>query len=97
MLGLTQYTVERFSLGYPQFSALVGAHPAFSVSRRFSITRARLLLFKQQRVVALEKKLEELDQQEPRALNLGSIQADTNSARIEILKELDSALADYGR
>lgn len=95
-IRLTRYIVERFPLGYPQFSALIGAHPTFSVSQRFSIVRARLLLVKQQRVMTLEKKLEELDLQEPQALNLGSIQADTNHARTKILKDLDEALADYG-
>ena len=47
--------------------------------------------------MALEKKLEELDLQEPRALNLGSIQADTNHVRMQVLKDLDEALADYGK
>ena len=95
-IPLTCQTVERFPLGYPQFSALIGAHPTFSVFRRFSVIRARLLLLKQQRMTALEKQLEQLDFQEPRALHLGSIQADTNAARIQILKDLDEALADYG-
>ena len=47
-------------------------------------------------MAALEKQLERLDLQEPRALYLGSIQADTNAVRIKILKDLDEALADYG-
>ncbi|MCJ1334640.1 hypothetical protein MMC10_011352, partial [Thelotrema lepadinum] len=85
----------RAMLGYPQFSALVGAHPAFSVSRRFSIVRARLLFFKQHKVETLEKQLEELDLQEQRPLHLGSFGADTNILRIQVLKKLDRALADY--
>ena len=94
---LTQTTAESSPLGYPQFSALVGAHPAFSVSRRFSVLRARLLLLKQERVAVLERQLQELDLQEPRPLYLGSFQADANAARIQVLKELDEALADYGK
>lgn len=58
----------------------MGAHSDFSVSRRFSIIRARLLLHKQQRVVALEKQLEELDSQESRPLYLGSFEADANAS-----------------
>lgn len=94
---LTQEIVESSPLGYPQFSTLVGAHPNFSVFRRFSVVRARLLLRKQQRVAALEKQLEELDLQEPRPLYLGSFEADANATRLQVLKELDEALADYGK
>lgn len=95
--ALTQETVELPPLGYPQFSTLVGAHPAFSVSRRFSVVRARLLLLKQQRVAALEKRLEELDLKELRPLYLGSFQADANLPRSQVLKNLDEALVDYGK
>lgn len=65
--------------------------------RSFSVVRARLLLLKQQRVAALEKQLEELDLQEPRPLYLGSFQADANAGRSQVLKDLDKALADYGK
>ena len=46
---------------------------------------------------ALEKQLEELDLQEPRPLYLGSFQADANATRLQVLKDLDEALADYGK
>ena len=75
----------------------MGAHPVFSISRRFSIVRARLLLLRQAKVVALEEELEKLDFQEPSPLNLGSFRADTNIARIQVLKDLDKALAEYGK
>lgn len=94
---LTQGTAKPLPLGYPQFSTLVGAHPVFSVSRRFSVVRARLLLLKQDRVAALEGQLEELDLQEPRSLYLGSFQADANAARKQVVKDLDEALAEHGK
>jgi hypothetical protein len=68
----------------------------FALSRRFSIMRARLLLIKQDRVSLLEQQLEELDQNEPRSLFLGSIRKDQNPRRESVLQELDIALADYG-
>ena len=84
--------------GYPQFCNLVGEHPTFSVSRRFSVVRARLLFSKQYRVVALEKQLQELDlQQPPEEQYLGSFDADANATRLQVLKDLDEALADYGK
>ena len=67
------------------------------MSRRFSVVRARLLLFKQQRVVVLEKQLEELDRQESRPLYLGSFQEDASAPRLQVLRDLDKALADYGK
>ncbi|KAL8909886.1 MAG: hypothetical protein Q9171_004799 [Xanthocarpia ochracea] len=51
----------------------------------------------QERVAALEKQLEELNLQEPRPLFLGSFQADANAMRIQVLTNLDEALADYGK
>ena len=89
-------SVEDYPTGYPRFSALVGAHPAFSLSRRFTVARARLLLLKQDRVSALEKRLLDLDQQEQRPLFLGSFRRDCNTDRKNTLFELDMALADYG-
>ena len=89
-------SVEDYPLGYPRFSALVGAHSAFSLSRRFTVVRARLLLVKQDRVSALEGQLRELDEQEQRPLFLGSLRRDGNTERANLLSELDPALADYG-
>lgn len=60
------------------------------------MTRARLLLLKQDRVSVLEGKLRELDQQEQRLLFLGSFRRDCNPERESLLYELDRALADYG-
>ena len=33
-------------MGYPRFSALMGTHLVFSLSRKFTVARARLLLLK---------------------------------------------------
>ena len=45
----------------------------------------------------LEKQLNELDLQESQPLYLGSFQADANVPRLQVLKDLDAALADYGK
>ena len=73
------------------------AHLAFSVSRRFFVVCARLLLFKQQRVAALEKQLEEFDLQKSRSLYFDSFQADANISRQKILKNFDEILRDYDK
>lgn len=91
------FLVEDYPSGYPRFSGLIGAHSAFSLFRRFSVSRARLLLVKQDRVCVLEKQLEELDQKEQRPLFLGTCRQDRNLERKIVLEELDRALADYGK
>lgn len=90
-----QDSVENHPSGYPRFSALIGAHPAFNLSRKFTVARARLLLLKQDRVSVLEEKLQILDREEPRLIFLGSLRRDANTERQSLLSELDSALADY--
>jgi hypothetical protein len=59
--------------------------------------RARLLLHKQDSVSLLEDRLRAIDETEPRVLFLGSMRRDRNPERIQALKELDVALADYGK
>ena len=88
--------VERFPPGYPRFCGLIGSHTDFSLASRFSVVRARLLLQKQARVSALEKQLEQCDLQETKPIHLGSVQQDQNPTRLQILRDLDEALAEYG-
>ncbi|KAI1386849.1 uncharacterized protein F4822DRAFT_431717 [Hypoxylon trugodes] len=92
---LQPLNLHRLAPGYPQFSALIGAHPAFSIARQFCTVRARLLLMKQNRVSDLESKLERIDTQEQRPLFLGTFQADGNTERRQTLEALDRALAEY--
>lgn len=88
--------VEDFPRGYPQYSALIGSHPSFHVYRRFSSLRARLLLLQQDKLSVLEKKLADVDQAEPRKLFLGSLRADVNQQRSELMREINVALREYG-
>ena len=90
-------TVESYPQGYPQFAGLVGAHPTFTLSRRFCVVRARLLLLKQDRISILEKKLQALDRDEEQVLFLGASREDTNSQRTDVLHQLDAALKEYGQ
>ncbi|KAI9900825.1 hypothetical protein N3K66_005087 [Trichothecium roseum] len=91
--GLKQ--VEDYPQGYPRFSALISSHPSFSLCRRFSNLRARLLLRKQDRLALLEGRLERLDAEEGDRLALGSIRRDDNEERLALLAEIDEALLDY--
>ncbi|CEN59790.1 hypothetical protein ASPCAL02234 [Aspergillus calidoustus] len=92
----SQPLVESYPPGYPRLAALVGADPAFNIARRFSILRARLLHLKQDRLSALGKKLESIDQEEKAVLFLGASRRDKNVERQAVIADIDIALADYG-
>lgn len=88
--------VEDHRPGYPRYAALLSAHNAYFVCRRFDWLRARLLLQKQDKLAVLEEKLKEVDFLEAAPLYLGKNRSDRNTERISLLLEIDTALADYG-
>ena len=88
--------IEDFRQGYPRFCALIDAHPAFNVFRRFSKLHARVILRKQDSLSILEHRLETLDQQEITTLNLASNRLDGNTERQAILDEIEKVLQEYG-
>lgn len=88
--------VEDYRPGYPRYAALLSAHNAYFLCRRFDWLRARLLLQKQDKLSILEEKLKEVDYLEAAPLYLGKNRSDRNMERISLLSEIDTALADYG-
>lgn len=51
---------------------------------------------KQDRITCLEEQLDKVDQDEPLPVFLGKSRGDTNSERLSILSQIESAIADYG-
>lgn len=92
-----QNQIEDYRPGYPQFSALVGAHDTFQIYRRFSNLRSRLLLYKQDSLSVLEKRLNDIDDNEKSPLFLGSRRRDKNEERKGIMGKVDLELAEYGK
>jgi hypothetical protein len=74
----------------------MASHPSFHIFRRFSHVRVRLLLYKQDRLSVLEKKLEAIDCDESRPMFLGTTRLDRNVERAQVMAEIESALATYG-
>lgn len=87
--------IEDYPSGYPQFSALLSAHPAFTVFRRFTLLRTRLLLHKQDKLVTLEEELELVDASETRPLFRGCLRRDANQVRADLMGRIDTALQEY--
>ncbi|OCK95921.1 uncharacterized protein K441DRAFT_554126, partial [Cenococcum geophilum 1.58] len=89
--------VDSFQLGYPRYSALLSTHPAFFVFRRFGRVRMRLLLLKQNEVLALQEALDKLDEEETNRLSLSCFQRDSNRERQQILERLTKSLEEYDK
>ncbi|CAI7605571.1 unnamed protein product [Penicillium glandicola] len=87
--------IEDYRPGYPRYSALLSAHNAYFLCRRFDWLRARLLLQKQDKLSLLEEKLEQVDRLEVAPLYLGKSRSDRNTERISLLSEIDASIADY--
>lgn len=90
------FVVEDYRPGYPRYTALLAAYDPYTICRRFSKLRARLLLLKQDRLSMLEERLEMIDREERSPLFLGKSRCDANPERITLLSEIDSQLAEYG-
>lgn len=89
-------SVDSLRLGYPRYSALLSTHPAFFVFRRFTRTRMRLLLQKQNEILSLLEALDKMDREEAVRLSLSYFLRDSNLARHQIVGKLTKALEEYG-
>ena len=69
----------------------------FVLFRRFGYLHARLLLHKQDVLIGLEQELNNLDDNDTNAFSLNSRRTDQNTARHNVLTELEPKLIEYGR
>ncbi|KAH8811035.1 hypothetical protein F5884DRAFT_672926, partial [Xylogone sp. PMI_703] len=89
--------VEDFRKGYPRFAALMAAHSAFHIFRRFSHIRIRLILLAQDKIVNLEEQLMKIDQAEKSPLFLASRREDRNTERELVNSQLYTSLEEYDK
>ncbi|KAI0547664.1 hypothetical protein F4679DRAFT_359081 [Xylaria curta] len=87
--------VDNFRAGYPRYAALLSTHPSFHNFRAFKRLRLRLLLAKQDEIVVLENKLDEIDAAEQRGIFLGCMREDGNTARQDVLRDAKLAMSEY--
>lgn len=88
--------MSEFVRGYPGLSAEMDSDTAFVMFRRFGKLRIRNLLYKQDRLTELERKLYYVDVRETDFYNLVSKRWDDNEDRKQLMEEIDKALKDYG-
>ncbi|KAI4204083.1 MAG: hypothetical protein LQ350_001476 [Teloschistes chrysophthalmus] len=82
--------------GYPRLSAFITSDKNFALFRRFGELHARILLYKQDELVELEQKLNDIDAAEQTAFHLNSRRDDQNLARKALLTEIEARLHVYG-
>lgn len=68
----------------------------FAIFRRFGELHARLLLYKQDELVQLEQRLQDLDTAEQTPYFLSSRRDDTNIDRKALMAEIEARLPAYG-
>lgn len=99
--------VDDYPKGYPRLAAFLQSDPNFEIYRRFRMLRHRIILHRQQELMKLEQKLNELDlnDAEKHPNRLQSLEWDHEDAvgegklrseREEIIDAIDSKLKDYG-
>ena len=67
----------------------------FATFRYFGRLHARILLQKQDEIIELEQRLDEIDASEPMAHHLHSRRHDQNTARQGVLREAERKLDEY--
>ena len=68
----------------------------FVLFRRFGYLHVRVLLHKQDAIIELEHRLQQLDESESNAFFLSSRRQDGNMDRQSLIAELESKLLEYG-
>lgn len=89
--------VEAFRQGYPRFAAFINCDRDFVAFRGFGRLHARVLLLKQDEIIELEQKLQNLDDIEANAYQLASRRHDLASQRSQILSKIEEKLVEYGK
>ena len=89
------FLVEAFRQGYPRLAAFINCDKDFVTFRKFGRLQARVLLSKQDELIALEEKLQGVDDKEPIAYLLTTRRGDTTAERAQILAEIEKKLLEY--
>jgi hypothetical protein len=92
--------VESFPRGYPSLSAFLASDRDFAMFRSFSRLHTRVLLRRQDELVQLEQRLDQLDRREsetdPYFLTTNRRYNSATAERQALLSEVEAKLQGYG-
>ena len=100
----SSFTVDDHPKGYPQLSAFINSDENFLIARKYGYLRSRLLLYRQDELSVLEKKLIALDADDevkrPKALESRKWDEQTDKdevySRKALMGRIDEKLKEYG-
>jgi len=106
--SLHTFKVDDYPPGYPRLAAILNSDPNFPVYRRFGTLHHRVILYRQQQLVKLERRLNDLDNKDANdnPYRLQSLEWDhedalilnqESSEREKLIEEIDERLKHYGR
>ncbi|KAI1415017.1 hypothetical protein F5Y13DRAFT_197018 [Hypoxylon sp. FL1857] len=87
--------IESFRKGYPRLSAFIDSERNFAIFRCFGRLHARLLLHKQDELVEIENRLEQIDLEEQTEYFLACRRQDPSDERRELFGKAEKKLAEY--
>jgi len=98
--GTENWEIRKY-IGYKDFTKFMSSDDDFFAIRRFDRMHARVLLYQQARISALEQQLDSLDEslsaREAKDVDNGSVRDDVPERKDLILGQIATSLVEYGR
>ncbi|KAJ5994931.1 hypothetical protein N7481_001908 [Penicillium waksmanii] len=88
--------IKCYPKGYPELAAFMESDPGFGILRRFNHLHLRNLLYMQEELTSMDRRLYEIDTSETDELNNMTRKADGNIDRINLMTEIRVKLREYG-
>jgi hypothetical protein len=97
---LIQPTVENYPRGYPRLAVFLDSDENFMLYRRFGFLQARILLYKQDELRALEGELDDLDRKHEKDKPSWLLSREKDDAlggkRKQLISQIEEKFKDYG-
>lgn len=90
------WNAEGYPKGYPELAAFMESDPGFGILRRFNHLHLRNLLYMQEELTSMDRRLYEIDASETDELNNMTRPGDENVERKVLMTEIRVKLREYG-
>ncbi|KAJ5378675.1 hypothetical protein N7509_011794 [Penicillium cosmopolitanum] len=94
--GISDTRIKGYPKGYPELAAFMESDPGFGILRRFNHLHLRNLLYMQEELTSMDRRLYEIDASETDELNNMTRPGDENVDRKVLMTEIRVKLREYG-